>query len=245
MSSTRTHWYTAMACDESDTECFTNWLLIHILALIPSFLSILSSIFIIVTGIKYHSKFKSNFSFAAELPIYISIADLTFAVFHSGDHIHSLVHNYIMEGGPCILFGAMSTFGVNLQTAWAFGVSVYLNRTIFNDSSEEIKFGKKNIYLHMFCWGSPSMILIFGLIFKKYGQASGPWCEIIADPQTHFFMVSIWMIIVIIAMIINYGFIIYKLRSIIIQTSFDDDEDGNYNRLHLRMKRIMRSIGNL
>ena len=102
---------------------------------------------------------------------------------------------------------------------------------------------KKNIYMHLFCWCTPSIILFSGFIFKTYGKSSGPWCEIVADPQTHFFMVSIWMIIVMVALIVNYGFIVYKLRSVILSTGWNGGEDGNYNRLHVRMRKVMRTVG--
>ena len=239
----RMWWYIAMDCDESNKECFSHWQTIHIAALIPTVLSIIACLFMIITGIKYH-KILSNLSLAAQLPIYISISDLTFEIFHGGDHLHSLIHSFIFKDPWCVLFGSMKAFGVNIQTAWALGVSTYLIRTIFNASGEEIMFGKHNVYLHAFCWGAPLIIFFFGFIFDAYGKSLGPWCDV-ADPATHFLMVDVWMVIVILALIVNYGLIIYKLGSVINLSSSKKCKanERNYGTLHCRMKKVMRTVG--
>ena len=239
----RIWWYIAMDCDESNKECFTQWQNIHIAALVPTFFSIVASLIIIIAGIKYHKKL-SHLSLAAQLPIYISISDLIFEIFHGGDHIHSVTHNYIFSDTWCIIFGSMKTFGVNIHSAWALGVSVYLIRTIYYHAGDEMTFGKHNIYLHACCWGAPLIIFFFGFIFNTYGKSLGPWCDV-ADPGTHFLMVDIWMVLVIFALIINYGLIIYKLRRVI-KTSGPKSKtanEHNYDRMHTRMKKVMRMVG--
>eukprot|EP01083_Nonionella_stella_P219681 786661_1 len=237
MSTDHVWWYIAMECDKSDMGCLSKWKTIHIAALIPSILSALASIIIIITGIVYHHKLK-NLTFGAKLPIFISICDLLFEVFHGGDHLHNIIKGYVSENGLCQLFGSMKPFSINCQTAWALAIALYLNRTIFNGSKREPSFGKNNIYLHIFCWGIPTIILIFGFIFNVYG-VEGPWCGI-NNPTTDIFMVDIWMVFTIIILIVNYSAIIYKLHSVTIIQKQHKNDIAHFSK---RIKKVIRTIG--
>ena len=268
-------WYEAMNCPDKNSTCLTMWQWIHIAALIPATFSIIASIFIIVTGIKYH-RILSNLTFGAKLPIFISFCDLGWEIFHSGDHIHNLIQGYVTEDFWCILCGCMKPFSIKLcfyihylhslsilitksspyyqyvflyqiiykiscQTAWTIAVSVYLNRSIFDDSCTEPKFGPHNIYLHAFCWGIPTIILISGFIFNVYG-IEGPWCGI-KDPMTDVYMVDIWMIIAILVLIVNYGWIMYKLHKVTTHHNNRKDSNSAVIVANNRIKRIIKTIG--
>eukprot|EP00483_Globobulimina_turgida_P012613 UN12636 len=185
--SDRVWWYDAMGCDETDTSCLSAWKTIHIAALIPAILSSLASIFIIMTGILYHHKL-ANLTFGAKLPIFISICDLVFELMHGGDHTHNIIQGYVSENALCQLFGCMKPYSINCQTTWTLAVALYLNRAVFNNSSKHPQFGKHNMYIHVFCWGVPTIILIFGFIFNVYG-VEGPWCGI-PKPITDILMVD-------------------------------------------------------
>ena len=232
----RVWWYEAMKCEETSTSCHNQWKTIHIAALIPAALSSIASIFIIITGIKYHHKF-SNLTFAARLPIFLSICDLFYEVFHGGDHLHNIIHDYVSEGDLCQLFGSMKPFWINCQTAWALSISIYLYFRIsdpFKSTNEKSDtFGPGNIYLHLFCWGVPTIILIIGFIIDVY-DVEGPWCGI---PSTlpDFLMVDLWICLTVIIMVILYGIIIYKLHSMMIKS----DNSAQIRRT----KRVIRNIG--
>eukprot|EP01084_Bolivina_argentea_P145064 254372_1 len=236
MSTDRVWWYDAMSCDESNEECYKQWKTIHITALIPSISSSLASIFIIITGLKYHRKL-SNLTFGAQLPIFISVSDLLFEIFHGGDHLHNLIKGYVSEQALCQLFGCMKPFSINCQTTWSLAVGLYLNRTIFNGSKIEPTFGKYNIYLHIFCWGIPFIIFICGFIFNVYG-VEGPWCGV-SNPTIDIFMVDIWIVFAIIILGINYSCIIYKLHSVV-NNQQEQNDVGNFNN---RIKKVIRTIG--
>lgn len=224
-----------MQCDESNTECLDQWNTIHIAALVPSILSAVSSIFIIMTGILYHHKLE-NLTFGAKLPIFISICDLSFEIFHGGDHLHNILNGYVSENMLCQLFGSMKPFSINCQTAWALATALYLNKSIFNQLGEPPQFGKHNIYLHIFCWGIPSIMFIFGFIFNIYG-VEGPWCGI-KNPIIDVFIVDIWMVFALIILIFNYSWIAYKLHSIakIVAKNNNDNNDND-------IKKVIRTIG--
>ena len=181
-------------------------------------------------GIVYHSKLK-NLTFAAQIPIFISICDLFYEVFHGGDHLHNIIHSYVSENGLCQLFGCMKPFLINCQTWWAFAVAIYLHKSIFKVTiHDRITFGKHNIYLHILCWGIPTIILIIGFIFNVYG-VEGPWCGI-PNPLTDILMVDMWMVLIIIILVIIYTNIIWKLHGIAKQ----NEDDNN-------IKKAMRTIG--
>eukprot|EP01084_Bolivina_argentea_P186510 321488_1 len=242
MSNDRVWWYDAMGCDSSDTDCLDKWKTIHIAALIPSSLSILASIFIIITGILYHHKF-TNMTFGAKLPIFISICDLLFEIMHGGDHLHNIITGFVSEDALCQLFGCMKPFSINCQTTWALAVALYLNRSVFNKSSTQPTFGQHNIYLHIFCWGVPLTILLFGFIFDVYG-VEGPWCGV-PDALTDILMVDMWMCLALFILIFNYSAIIYKLRNIANKKSDSNKEHSNNaaQKSNHRIKTVIRTIG--
>ena len=151
MSADRVWWYDAMGCESTDDACKQNWDTIHIAALIPSAFSIIASVFIIIAGTINHGRY--SMTFAAQLPIFISICDLAFELNHGGDHLHNVLTGYVSEGWLCQLFGGFKPFSINAQTAWTLGTAFYINRCIFNRKSKsEPSFGPKNAYLHLACW---------------------------------------------------------------------------------------------
>eukprot|EP00484_Ammonia_sp_Unknown_P005922 CAMPEP_0197072090 /NCGR_PEP_ID=MMETSP1384-20130603/209923_1 /TAXON_ID=29189 /ORGANISM="Ammonia sp." /LENGTH=351 /DNA_ID=CAMNT_0042510905 /DNA_START=155 /DNA_END=1210 /DNA_ORIENTATION=- len=191
--------------------CHAKWETVHIAALIPSAFSAAGSIFIIVTGIKYHVQLR-KLTFGAQLPIFISICDLGFELSHGGDHLHNVIADYVSEGWLCQLFGSMKPFLINCQTAWALGVALYLNRCIFNGTMVEPTFGPKNVYLHLCCWGIPLIALIFGFAYDVYG-VEGPWCGV-PDHLVDLLMVDMWIALALIILLVNYCCIAYKLLSV-------------------------------
>lgn len=234
----RVWWYDAMGCESTDMECHAKWETVHIAALIPSVGSALASIFIIVTGIKYHVQL-SKLTFGAQLPIFISICDLGFELSHGGDHLHNVIADYVSEGALCQLFGCMKPFLINCQTAWALGVAVYLNRCIFNGTMVEPTFGPKNVYLHLCCWGIPFIALIFGFAFDVYG-VEGPWCGV-PDPLVDFLMVDIWLALALTILLINYGWIAYKLHSV--YNGADSSANSRASQTQKKVNQTIRTIG--
>jgi len=238
--SDRVYWYDAMGCEPTDMSCLARWETVHIAALIPSVFSALASIFIIVTGIKYHVQL-SKLTFGAQLPIFISICDLGFELSHGGDHLHNVIADYVSEGALCQLFGCMKPFLINCQTAWALGVAVYLNRSIFNRGKIEPQFGPKNVYLHLCCWGIPFIALIFGFAFDVYG-VEGPWCGV-PDPLVDFLMVDLWLVLALTILLFNYGWIAYKLRSVYHRTDSGTAANTRAASTQKRVNQIVRTIG--
>ena len=237
MSTQHLWWYHIMNCDESNQKCFDQWNIIHIAALIPGTISSIACIFIIITAIKYHS-ILSNLSFAAQLPIFISICDLGFEISHGGDHLHNLIYSYVSENELCQLFGSMKTFFINCQTVWALATAIYLHKSIFKQSKhEKIAMVKQNMYLHISCWGAPTIILCFGFIFDVYG-VEGPWCGI-PDRLTDIFMVDIWMCITIMMLVTIYSDMLWKLYQI---SKYETGGNGLENS-NERVKKAIRTIG--
>ena len=172
-------WYEIMKCEEDQSNsCLLEWRLIHICALVPACLSIMASIYIIVTGLIYHKRITElRLSFGAKLPIFISICDLTFELCHGGDHLHNLLTGYVSEGFLCTFFGCLKPWSINAQTAWALGTAFYLMSVLRNDKNDSFKFSKYGKYIHLLCWGIPTCVLIIGFIYDVYG-VEGPWCGI-------------------------------------------------------------------
>ena len=171
-----TWWFDIMGCDFNDISCLQNWNTIHVAALIPTSASIFASIYIIIAGTYYNTKFK-NLGVTAQLPIFISISDLIFEMCHGSDHVHNILTGYVSEGLLCQFFGAMKPFSINTQTSWALGTAFYLCRTIMRPKDDEPSLGKYNWKMHIPCWGIPTIILIIGFIYDVYG-IEGPWCGI-------------------------------------------------------------------
>ena len=226
-----------MNCDESNRNCFHQWNAMHIAALIPATISSIACIFIIITAIKYRS-ILSNLSFGAQLPIFFSICDLNFEIFHGSDHIHNIINSYVSENGLCKLFGSMKSFFINCQTFWALATAIYLYKSIFKQSADkEITFGKDNMYLHISCWGTALIILIVGFIFDVYG-AEGPWCGI-PDRLSDIFMLDLWMCITITILFIIYSYMLWKLHKI---SKYEPGGSG-VTESNKRIKKAIRTIG--
>ena len=107
-------WYDAMQCDKTDNECYWRWEEIHIAAIIPSFISLCCSIYIIVMTIIYLQQFK-KITFGATLPMFISICDAIFHSCHGGDHLHNLITGYISPNVWYLFLGSMEPFSINGQ----------------------------------------------------------------------------------------------------------------------------------
>ena len=168
------YWFDIMGCDATDLTCLQQWNTIHIAAIIPTIGSVLCSIYIIFTGIMYHFELR-NLGFAAQLPVFISICDLLFELGHGSDHVHNILTGYVSEDFLCYLFGCLKPWSINCQTAWALGTAYFLSHTIMR--GEAPSFGPHNIYIHIPCWGIPTIILIIGFVYDVYG-IEGPWCGI-------------------------------------------------------------------
>ena len=167
-------WFDIMGCEYNDLTCLESWTYLHVIAIIPTTISIVCSIYIIGMGTYYHIALK-NLGFAAQLPIFISICDLVFSMSHGSDHVHNLLKGYVSEGALCQLFGCLKPLSINCQTAWALATAFFISHTIIK--AREPTFGKYNLYIHVPCWGIPFIIMIFGFAYDVYG-IEGPWCGV-------------------------------------------------------------------
>eukprot|EP01083_Nonionella_stella_P082040 226384_1 len=192
MSQTYIWWYEAMDCDQSDESCYSRWKDIHIAAIIPSFISLCCSIYIICMTIIYLKQFR-KITFGATLPMFISICDAIFHSCHGGDHLHNLITSHIPPGGWCLFLGSMKQFSINGQTSWAIATAYFINYCVRNQEQPSDNYRYFNTILHIICWGTPSVVLICGYIFNVYGK-EGPWCGI-KDHQHDLLMVDLWVLI--------------------------------------------------
>mmetsp|Transcript_46829 Transcript_46829/g.77760 ORF Transcript_46829/g.77760 Transcript_46829/m.77760 type:complete len:331 (-) Transcript_46829:174-1166(-) len=195
-----------MGCESTDNACHKQWQAVHITALVPSVLSIIASVCIIIIGITYHRRLRS-LGLSAQLPIFISLCDLGFELSHGGDHLHNLLADFVSEGALCQFFGCLKPFFINCQTTWALSVAFFVNRSVLAERVPT--YGPHNVYLHAFCWGVPLIILVGGFAFDVYG-VEGPWCGI-TNHVTDFWMVDVWMSIAICLLAVNYAWIIYHI----------------------------------
>eukprot|EP01083_Nonionella_stella_P170116 578178_1 len=208
-------WYDAMGCDKSDTECYHNWQSIHIAAIIPSYISLFGSLYIIIMTNFYVHHFR-KITFGATLPMYISICDAIFHTSHGSDHLHNLITGYLPPGDWCIFVGSMKPFAINGQTAWVLATAIFINYCVRNDCPPHAHYKWFNHIMHGVCWGFPLINLIFGYSFNVYGrETTGPWCGL-KQAKTDFFMVDMWVLltdIILIGLYASAGCYIYNKRN--------------------------------
>ena len=92
-------------CTDAHSACYSLWEQVHLAALIPAFISIVCSLYIICCTVKYRRQFK-QMTFGAMLPMFISICDVGFHSFHGIDHVHNLSTGFVTEGPWCKVLGA-------------------------------------------------------------------------------------------------------------------------------------------
>eukprot|EP01084_Bolivina_argentea_P200051 342149_1 len=229
-------WYDAMHCAKSDTKCYHHWQYIHIAAIIPSYISLCCSVYIIIVTIFYIRHFR-KITFGATLPMYISICDAIFHSSHGSDHLHNLITGYLSPGGWCIFLGAMKPFAINGQTAWVLATAVFINYCVRKEHPPQAHYEYFNYFLHIICWSFPFVILIFGFSFNVYGEEdNGPWCGL-KKADVHFLMVDMWILMNDFILIVIYsctGYIIYK------KSHINDNEVGiNDNQ---KTKKSLRTL---
>ena len=73
MGEDRVWWYDSLGCEETDDECLARWKVLHIAAIVPGYMSICATVFIIVTAIEYR-ELLAKLSFGAQIPMCVCLS---------------------------------------------------------------------------------------------------------------------------------------------------------------------------
>eukprot|EP00122_Pirum_gemmata_P004097 Pgem_evm1s3719 len=156
----------------------SEWLAMHILAIISICASVCGSIFIIVFTLKFaQTSFAQSkttrgkkVSIVKFIPLFFSIADLIFAITHISDHIASVSTNYVTEGVGCAILGYLTTISVNATAYYIMSMCIYLWVALVK--FKQLDFGR-------FAWKLHSGMVIFCMVigcipflYQGYGYIS-------------------------------------------------------------------------
>ncbi|RKO85885.1 hypothetical protein BDK51DRAFT_32069 [Blyttiomyces helicus] len=187
---------------------YVDWQAVHHLALVAISLSLVGSLYIIIsTLLRWRRGGYQPLSTTQLFPMWISCCDLLYGLFHGSDHIINLVTEREAPKDACVALGALTVFAMALPAVWvaacAFNVwaSVVWGKTI--------SYGRYDWKLHVIGWGFPAIWAIIPLIKGQYG-AETFWCGL-PDPLYLFIFNGIPVSIAIAADSILYGHVVFTL----------------------------------
>ncbi|KAJ3387704.1 hypothetical protein HDU84_000583 [Entophlyctis sp. JEL0112] len=150
---------------------FNQWMSIHTCALIVIILSMCGSSNIIYLSVV--AARKRTLDMTQKFPLFISIADLLFGIFHGSDHVASLIQGRVTTGPTCVFLGFGTVYSMNISPFWISSCAAYV--FYFVTKNRSINFGRGDWGLHLFNWGIPFAINIIALAQGKFGP-EGAWC---------------------------------------------------------------------
>ncbi|KAJ1555494.1 hypothetical protein HK405_001413, partial [Cladochytrium tenue] len=147
------------------------WYSIHVVALVVIFLSVSGSLSIIyLTAMKAA---KESIHPIQMLPMFISMTDVLFGLFHGTDHLVSLALGRVLDGPGCVALGFGTVFSMNSTPFWVSACAVYMHLGIVHNKKPDV--GPAAAWMHLACWGGPLAINIIALARGEFGPEI-MWC---------------------------------------------------------------------
>ncbi|KAJ1555240.1 Armadillo repeat-containing protein 3, partial [Cladochytrium tenue] len=147
------------------------WYSIHVVALVVIFLSVSGSLSIIyLTAMKAA---KESIHPIQMLPMFISMTDVFFGLFHGTDHLVSLALGRVLDGPGCVALGFGTVFSMNSTPFWVSACAVYMHLGIVHNKKPDV--GPAAAWMHLACWGGPLAINIIALARGEFGPEI-MWC---------------------------------------------------------------------
>ena len=106
----------------------------------------------------------------------------------------------------------------------------------------EPTFGRHNGYLHISCWGIPTMVMVTGWLIGAFGPESGPWCGL-RNPLTDLLMVDLWIFVALLILIVLYSIVLIKLNKTLRIAQRTHSDNAGIRENNERIKKAMRFIG--
>ncbi|KAJ1567109.1 hypothetical protein HK405_007130, partial [Cladochytrium tenue] len=147
------------------------WYSIHVVALVVIFLSVPGSLSIIyLTAMKAA---KESIQPIQMLPMFISMTDVLFGLFHGTDHLVSLALGRVLDGPGCVALGFGTVFSMNSTPFWVSACAVYMHLGIVHNKKPDV--GPAAAWMYLACWGGPLAISIVALARGEFGPEI-MWC---------------------------------------------------------------------
>ncbi|KAI8815519.1 uncharacterized protein EV422DRAFT_373686 [Fimicolochytrium jonesii] len=181
------------------------WLTIHIIALCVIFLSVSGSLYIVTTTIRKMRSQRTQLRTIEKFPMWISLTDCLFGVFHGTDHIISISRGYLATGAGCRMLGFGTVYAMNLPAFWVTAIAFYLWTAIVR--GRYINVGSRDWKLHGVCWGVPFVWGMIPFITNDYGQEPA-WCGL---PNRLFLFNGAIVLLAMISCSLLYGHLTYFL----------------------------------
>jgi len=181
--------------------------LLEILVVICGCLSLLGSLFIIITFIS----FKQLRAPALRLVLFLSITDFMSTV----DYITSIIPSYntaTCEMYPlCYIQSAFGQFAELSRIFWVSCIAFNLWLIAARGMSEAVANRLQKVY-HGVSWGVPAVTVIIIFATGIYGPA-GSWCWIAVDYSIErFFLLYLWLILAIVFVLLCYIHVGFAVR---------------------------------
>jgi len=222
-------------------ECYNgtdkgDWYSIHLAAFIPSSVSLISSLYVIYSTIDLMRKYKT-IKVGARFPMYISICDVFFHIFHGGDHLHSLITCHTLVGTTCKFVGGTALFFINCQAMVELTLGIFIFRLVFLNY---IKYdsGRYDWKVHLQSWTLPLILYFIGWGMGWYGPEGSYWCGV-TNALNHKILNDFLMLVVVVVNICLYFMVTCKICRTIKYVPKDDRglQDDVYRAESNRMRR--------
>ncbi|MES1911870.1 MAG: hypothetical protein MHM6MM_004234 [Cercozoa sp. M6MM] len=146
------------------------WLWLHWISLAVIAASVAGACYIILRVLRAKKRAKEAkrpLPFVAELPMYMSIADLLFAITHGSDRLASLSQGHVTQGGACVIMGAATNFAILCSPFWATGIAYYIWSLVVRE--KKIELGRGNWRMHAWGFGIPAFLGLMQILLKHAG----------------------------------------------------------------------------
>jgi len=227
-----------------EEECYNgtdrkDWYAVHLAAFIPASISLLCSCYVIYSTIALWNRYK-RIGVGARFPMYISICDVLFHVYHGSDHLHSLVTCHTLVGTSCEYVGGTALFFINCQAMWELSLAIFIFRCVYLDDLLYDS-GRFDWKLHLQTWSLPLILYFLGWGEGWYGPEGSYWCGV-TEAFHHKILNDFLMIVVVVVNMCLYLLVSCKIcRTINNKTHVSSDyyelQDSSAKEQKNRMKR--------